>query len=403
MALRTSSRSHWKALGIGTVLALTILLVFLENRAVLARGTVRLVQADEALALEFLEEYRAGPGSPEAWGDYPHHMPQPVVGALGWLRGSRRKYDPWCYAVYKRFKFTRSWSEHPDGAIHRRIDDLGLHRVRPLRKARPPVRVLVAGDSHVVGICHTEETFPARLEVELEGECGPGQAEVMNAAFGGYSLYHYRGLLERFHHLGFRPDVFLVTVYGGNDLTSTLRTRYLLRGEPSPWSGHKLGMKLILEHEEYRGPWAQALSAVESLRCRPLLAEPCVASSLELLEEMSERCDELGMRFVVVYLPSPLELPGHADQARLRRTQELLGLEAEHLAAYAGVCERLRDGVRAAGWRFVDLLEAFGQVEAGTLLYWSEDMHLNVRGHELAAAAVLPELRDALSRAPSQR
>lgn len=403
MAPRTSSHSHWKALGIGTALALAILLLFLEARPITDRSAVRIVPADEAMALQLLEEYRAGPGSTEAWGDYPHHLPQPVVSALGWLRGSRRIYDPWCYAVYKRFKFTRSWSEHPDGAIHRRIDDLGLHRVRPLRRARPAVRVLVAGDSHVVGVCHTEETFPARLEAELESERGPGQAEVMNAAFGGYSLYHYRGLLERFHHLGFRPDAFLVTVYGGNDLTSTLRTRYLLRGEPSPRSNHELEMKLIVKQEENRGPWAQALSAVEYLRRSPLLSEPCVASSLELLEEMSERCDELGMRFVVVYLPSPLELPGHADQARLRQTQELLGLEAEHLAAYAGVCERLRDGVRSAGWQFVDLLEAFGQVEAGTLLYWSTDLHLNVRGHELAAAAVLPELRDALSRAPSQR
>lgn len=64
--------------------------------------------------------------------------------------------------------------------------------------------------------------------------------------------------------------------------------------------------------------------------------------------------------------------------------------------AAEALTQRFLDAVEAGGVRVVDLRSVFRAEERPP--YWSEDLHLDLRGHELAARALLPVVEPLLVR-----
>ena len=112
------------------------------------------------------------------------------------------RFDPLMYFGYEPDLHVRMKLEaHPDGFYWVTTNSLGLRREGEIAVQQPDLRILVAGDSHVDGVCNNSEAFPALLESALAAD-RPGQVvEVLNAARGGQSPFNYLGTLEKW---GFR-------------------------------------------------------------------------------------------------------------------------------------------------------------------------------------------------------
>jgi hypothetical protein len=122
------------------------------------------------------------------------------------------------------------------------------------------VRVLVTGDSHTEGVCTNAESFTHLLEGAL-ADARPGAAvEAINSGLSGYNLYNYLGVLEKGRALG--PDVFVVTVYGGNDFAAAVQLyRYFERMPPYERAPHSLRSS-FLDGGLWTGAVAQELNQV---------------------------------------------------------------------------------------------------------------------------------------------
>lgn len=88
---------------------------------------------------------------------------------------------------------------------------------------KPPgeFRIVVLGDSYTVGgQVSYEQTFPARLEQELQAR-GYSQARVINAGVGGYTTFNEAGLL-RDDLSWMQPDLVIVAAFLGNDVAENV-------------------------------------------------------------------------------------------------------------------------------------------------------------------------------------
>ena len=143
--------------------------------------------------------------------------------------GTHYRADDWTYMAYRPDRsFRRRFKEHPDGSIQIEVNSLGLREPDEVQPVKPDLRILVTGDSHVSGVVPHDENL-VHLLGEALGAATPGRSvEALNAGLGGFNVYNYLGVLERFADL--KPDVFVVIVYGGNDFYDTARLERYFSG-----------------------------------------------------------------------------------------------------------------------------------------------------------------------------
>ncbi|MDP6764328.1 MAG: SGNH/GDSL hydrolase family protein [Planctomycetota bacterium] len=307
------------------------------------------------------------------------------------LKGKTRVYDPFSYFRHAAgLSSERKWAEHPRGRFSVVTNSLGLRQDDELAEAKPDLRVLVVGDSHMTGVCSNAECFPAQLEDRLAANEPGRSVEVVNGSHGAYAFYHYLGVLERMLDLGYLPDVFVVVVYGGNDFLATFmwhlfggtqrprHTREELRRKEECKQLHPQGLGQALNAAEYfrRGGEEEVETALRMARA--------------VMAEIRRLCRQQGTELVAVYLPSPSELPDHADQTRIEGAREVLGLSLEDLAVIGTMGDRFLADLRGAGYPTIDLRETFRG--STTELYWRRDLHLNLAGHAAMADVVAGRL-----------
>ena len=309
------------------------------------------------------------------------------------LRGPNRVYDPHAWFVSRGgLERLRPWPEHPAGEFWIRTNSLGMRSDREPAASRAGARVLVAGDSHLAGVCSNEETFAARLEArlaELDGGATPGGIEVWNGAEGAYGFYQYLGTLERMLALDLVPDVLVVGAYAGNDFLDVW-LRHFFHGTVAP--GKTKAQRTALERAAEREPGAtgQVVNAAEWFaRGGPDEVARALAMAREVTSEIRRVARERDVELVVVLLPAPSEVPNAADAARIDAACEILGLEAADIERISGMADDYLEWLRAEGIEAVDLRPPF-RSHAGGKLYWNEDLHLSLAGHELAAQVVGP-------------
>lgn len=394
--------SRWLALFVSSFLSLTAAWFYLDWRSS-AGEDVALVESDVEGARAKRPEPPAVSSidsellAAEPWLAYAFHVPRESARKLfPQLKSRVTTYDPWCGFVYKPNVVTgKAFPEHPDGKYEKRANSLGIRSEREPRAVKPELRILVAGDSHVDGVCYPPEGYPALMEGRLAETLGAENVEVLNAAHGGYSFYNYLGVLERFLHLGLEPDLFVMTVFAGNDfLEIQSPTRFFATGvkkkRPQNSRYSEFSKKRSGAEGSRRSAFAQGLGTTGYFACWPEELEELLGVALDLTARAKARCDERGIEMLVVLLPTPAELPDQADRELIESCMELTDLLPEDIDRVARLRERFVGTLREKGIATFDLYPAFAQHEGR--LYWSQDLHISVEGHALAAELVSDEV-----------
>lgn len=348
--------------------------------------------------------------------DYLERHPDAVLGAprgnLGHLlltreicdqvfgaRAGTLTYDPLSYTRRRGLvDYDRVLREHPDGKIHVRTNSLGLREDKELSRERPWRRILVVGDSHTDGVCNNDESYANRLEALLDAEYPGGVFEVLNAGCGGHSFYNYLGSMERYEEFGLHAVI--VGVYGGNDF-------YELMGPAQVFAGKRrlrwgaLRAQLNEATRESAPALSQALRSAAYFKVHPKLIEPCAGLSARVLIEMGRRLERDGGQLIVAYIPPVTESQPELYEAELEAAIEVLELTPEEVLVSARLADAVLARVRGAGIEVLDLREEFA--EAGTPLYWHEDLHINLDAQQRIAERLLPLVEVREHRVPAVR
>jgi hypothetical protein len=329
----------------------------------------------------------------------------------------------------------------PEFACDVRTNSLAL-RDRELNAAAR-YRVLVVGDSFTLGVHAGDSCFVEQMEHALDAEvrlhAAPegGAIECVNAGVEGYGTVQEVGLFERLAPL-VQPDVAVLAFYLGNDFTDNSgRTRMTVvdgyqmleasaagyRAHFAPW--HRRARLWLHAHSElYLLLKARLL---HPLRARPArgshdattpqpfdyyvydkgFAEALAASpSADLqrgldatrtaLQALQRVCAERAIPALVVALPAAQQVDPEARNRWISR----FGLQASALD-FERPNRRLATIAAEIGLPFLDLTPVFAAAIArGEHPYLDDDPHWNVRGHTLAARALLVPVLERMSAAP---
>jgi hypothetical protein len=305
------------------------------------------------------------------------------------------------------------------------------HATAPVPGAR---RVLVLGDSFVFGWGVTaQESVVGRLQQAL----GPS-VEVLNGGHNGWGPDNEALFLEK-EGPSLRPELVLAVVYVGNDLWNVLSgpdrafesegllnsrpgvlqrwNRALLPGriadEPLPGTHESATPSLVGRLLRHSRAWlfvSRRLALARSRRAFPAgTARPLTPRDAEAvfirqdppefvegwrlvrarLAEMDAWSQAHRARFAVVVAPAAAQV----EPTRWAEARRRYGLRDEDFDLEKP--QRLLEAMgKAAGYPVIDLLPGLRAAAAsGPPLYFTIDPHWNPRGHEAAAAVLLPALR----------
>jgi hypothetical protein len=110
----------------------------------------------------------------------------------------------------------------------------------------------------------------------------------------------------------------------------------------------------------------------------------------EVLDLMQALCRERGIRLVVAYLPSWMEVAPDDPELGLDGLLGVLNLSREDLKSTPRLADAMLAHLAARGIESVDLRDAFRA--SSERLYWKLDCHLGLAGHRLAADVLAPVL-----------
>ncbi|MEO6711356.1 MAG: SGNH/GDSL hydrolase family protein [Planctomycetota bacterium] len=306
----------------------------------------------------------------------------------------QQPYDPWTYVWSRGGRDeTFAWPEHPRGRWHLTTNRDGLREVGDPLGKRCDLRVLAVGDSHAFGVCDTDETFATVLESLLTRSSGSRSVEVLNAAQPGFDAFNYLGALHRF--LRFEPQVFVVLFFGGNDLLSPLDMYYRFTREPIPPAppNEKRRRSELIGHAP--NAFGQCYEGAHNLLAHPEQGELAARVNARLFAEMQSVCSRRGVRFVVVYLPSPCDLPWREPPAEIEKGRKLSGLPEDAGSGLAATEERFLGLLATLSIEVIDLRASFRAQQDPP--YWRKDLHINLDGQRLVAEALAPLVESVVS------
>jgi hypothetical protein len=295
------------------------------------------------------------------------------------------------YRKIPRLVWTADWPEHPAGHWTMRTNLDGFRNDRELC-LEPDLRVIVLGDSHADGVCENGETFCALSERELRRQRPEQELELLNAAVGGYNLYHYWGAIERLQV--YQPDAFVVAVYGGNDFLDSLAMYHRLQGTPMPPSFERYGKQIDRAGKLHLPFLAQAGLSLKFFATYPEQMELAAQAARELLTEMWAVSARAGAKLVLVYLPSLPDVQAARGGEELEQAFAALELDPRQRDSTDRLADALLDWARESGVTALDLRPDFRSADA--LLYWRSDHHVNLEGHARIAARLAPLLAEQL-------
>jgi hypothetical protein len=271
-----------------------------------------------------------------------------------------------------------------------RTNSLSMREDEEPAAVKPDLRVLVTGDSHTDGACDNSESWANRLEALLRAARPGRSVEVLNAGTGSYSFYNYLGVLQKY--LVLRPDVFVVCVYGGNDWGEALAPWHLYQGTPRA-VGEKDYWERIFAAQKVREGWGnnainQSHNQYIHFQTFPEQVENALRAGLAVMQEIAGLCSKNGVRLVCLYLPPAVDVQYALNAEGFDEVGRALQLDPHALEVTNRLADRFGAALRERGVEFVDLRTRFaGQTER---LYWNADLHINLRGNDEAARALLP-------------
>jgi hypothetical protein len=272
-------------------------------------------------------------------------------------------------------------------------NNLGLIRSDDLTELPEGRRVLLVGDSHLMGVVSNHENAADVLEQLARETSGRADWFVFNASCGNYSLYQYvlraRTLMERL-----KPDTLLVVIFAGNDLLEledVQRPHIDDRGaerpaasEPVPETMTRRLLTLGLTQDQ-QGLFWQGLNQATYLRDYPQRQRPMLSKMRRSLELLVELASHHEVTLLVAVLPSfDLIFPDRV--AAMSEPLQRLMARNVNVNLYASLVSTLYE----LGIPTVDLRNQFRVAERDGL--YADDYHIYVGGHRVVAEALLTPL-----------
>ena len=284
-----------------------------------------------------------------------------------------------------------AWPELEAGGWALATNHAGWRHRGELEAGRPVLAI--TGDSHLEGACALADTAAGRVAAALAG----ADLQVLNAACGGYSAHQYLGVLEDLCDDlpgelvdPDRPvdlEALVVGVYGGNDWTEVLRLAHWNARTDRPRGWGRDNARIAPWRATHAPALAQAVDAAVYLRNNPTEADRALAETLAVCEELSRHAERRGIRLLVLYLPSALEVEPERHPDHFDALLADLELTADQLAEVHGLGDRFLAGLGDLGVDFRALRPAFRA--SPVQLFWDRDLHLVPDGHALVADVVL--------------
>lgn len=225
---------------------------------------------------------------------------------------------------------------------------------------RSKKRILFLGSSNTLGWGVPEEkTLPAILQRELNDK-----AVVLNGGIGNYNAARYVTLFEK-RFLGLKPDTVVINCFvrdaellepgGGNfllrhsELAVLLFHLYHLRRNSSG------GMENLVDH--YRKIYRRDSPGFQEMQ--------------RAFDKLRDLAQQQGFKVIFTMIPDVHQMNPYP---------------------FAFAHEEMRQIASARGWMFLDFTPALSEVPASALWAMPGDPHLNSKGHEIMAKALLPYL-----------
>jgi len=314
------------------------------------------------------------------------------------IDGEVQEFDPQVYFRHvANTNFQIEWPEHAGGHWIMHTNSLGIRENGKPLSTKPDLRILVAGDSHTEGVCNNDESCAHVLQLALAA-AHPGKTiEAINAAKGGYTFYNYVGTLEKFLYL--EPDVFIVSVYGGNDFEEVLTPYHFFEGTVRP-PGSTQYWPLVQKALSICGTWL----AQDGLSLKYFQEQPGeVAVALRAAEaatlDIKDMCKAHGIVLLYVYIPARFDVedPKFYDDARHpdlpHELYSALEIRPESVKVHDHMGSELVQFLREHEIPVLDMREEFRR-NAGPF-YWNEDHHINVNAHRLIGQSLVPLIEGA--------
>jgi len=302
------------------------------------------------------------------------------------LRGhgnGRYIFDPQAYFVERPyFRGYRPFREHPAGGWNIVTNNMGFRGKRDVRPQKAGLRILVTGDSHTFGLVPNSETFVSLTEEFLSHRLPEDvPLEILNAGVGAYSFFNYVGVYEK--NLFLRPDIFVVTVYGGNDLLDVIPlAHYFLNLPPLPDNREYMEL-LVSANAIARKAMPQALRQVWFFHNHPEFRKIALSTGVAATLEIQRLCKKHETTFVCVYLPSVFESQSELLSDKWQQLLDFLKLPPKAIELNNALGDVFVDEVSRHGVHVVDMRPYFAK--ASHLLFWHSDNHLNTAGHRMVA------------------
>jgi len=299
-----------------------------------------------------------------------------------------------------RVTVTYKVSEHKNGKVTLKTNNLGFRKDTDtkIKKEKGVVRILVTGDSHIDGIVNNNESFPNLLENKLNSENKKMRFEVINGAVSYWGFDNYYTFLRRYLFL--KPDVYIIVVYAGNDFLNsaiTLEGKGIFNKRPPKY------LENLRSLRKYGWSWAPVFQAVNQIyyfKTFPKMKERTAEHALDVISKMHALCKSYGIDFIVVFLPTKLDVEWQRDKTALENVKKHLRLDEADLRINRDMTEFLIKGVAKKNIKFLDLYESMRNQP--TELYWKKDYHLNVEGHKFLTEKMYEKYGDSFFRIETQ-
>jgi hypothetical protein len=274
-------------------------------------------------------------------------------------------------------------------------------------------RILVVGDSFTFAEqVNQQETFTQRLEDRLNAESSGLHYRVLNAGSNGWATANEAVYLTK-EGVRFRPDLVIVALYVGNDISDNYRrvatvqnaveADLALRGADSFDGPRRLLRKSELYSVFESGvlaklPWWQDNGGGDDDDRKPprTLAEAQEAWTIteRLLDRMRDVSDSQGARFMVMTIPTALEVAQRGGGGVKETGDEDEGDEdeddedktADVKPGFEDMHGTLGEIVARANLTSLDLLSRFRRADNRTKerLYYRQNAHWTAAGHAVA-------------------
>ena len=279
------------------------------------------------------------------------------------------------------------WEEHPSGKIVMRTNNAGLRNDTETKTEKPDnlFRILITGDSHVDGVVYNNESIARQLANGLNKTDSTRKYEVLNAGNGYFGPQNYLGVYNKFK--SYKPDVFVVIIYTGNDFLDAVRIeaengRLFVPDRPIDYYDNLWEIDNM-----YTGFSGQYLNQLKFFETFPNYTDTALIITKQSLLKIRKQCNKNNTYLLVALLPAKIDTEPQTDETRINEVFKIMNFDASLLQKNRNMVISLIEWLQKNDFNYIDLQETFKKSDKE--LFWKTDYHINTDGHKAIADTIL--------------